>query len=118
MPPVTYHCGHTGHLSFFPSPQRLETLQRGMCPACWLRTQPTVFTIYADSISVSRGYPLRDQLRAGGYYFHRPIWTKKFSSKGHRDEEIAWIVANGFDITYADQAEKPAEQGEIRSESI
>ena len=99
MASVTFQCGHTGFAS--GTAQRLATIQTGVCSACWLKRQPVVFVMSADSVSVSRGYPVRAELQARGYWFRRPNWKKRFVTGAERAQEIAWIEASGFTLENA-----------------
>ena len=101
MASVTYQCGHSGFAS--GSPQRLATIETRLCSACWLKRQPVVFLVSADSVSVSRGYPVRAELQARGYWFRRPNWKKRFATGPERAQEIEWIEASGFSLEYAQQ---------------
>jgi hypothetical protein len=98
MASVTFQCGHIGFAS--GSPQRLARIQTGLCNACWLKQQPVVFVISADSVYVTRGYPIRAELQARDYWFQRPNWKRRFATGAERAQEIAWIEASGFTLEY------------------
>ena len=98
MASVTFQCGHNGFAS--GSAQRIATIQTGLCSACWLKRQPVVFVVSADSVLVTRGYPVRAELQARGYWFRRPNWKRRFATGAERAQEIAWIEASGFTLEY------------------
>ena len=100
MASVTFQCGHIGFAS--GSAPRLATIETGLCSACWLKRQPVVFVLSADSVSVSRGYPVRAELQARGYWFKRPNWKKRFATGCERAREVEWIEASGFTLEYTE----------------
>ena len=54
----------------------------------------------AHSVSVTRGYPIRAELQARGYWFRRPNWKRRFATAEERAQEIAWIEASGLTLGY------------------
>jgi hypothetical protein len=104
MPPVTFQCGRSQSVS--GSPQRIARVQSGLCTACWLKQQPVVFVMSAHSVSVTRGYPIRAELQARGYWFRRPNWRKRFATATEQVQEIAWIDGSGFTLEYGKPSQK------------
>ena len=101
--PVVHQCGHSRMVSLFEGKSvetRIADLQGTDCPTCWLAKQPPTFCLRTAqsgrlAIDISRGYPIREHLRARGYRFQRPMWRIWFSREAERQEEILWLRANG-----------------------
>jgi hypothetical protein len=69
------------------------------CPTCWLKKQPPTFHLRTSplglAIDVSRGYPLRETLKARGYWFQRPMWRIWFKHESDRQGEVLWLRSQG-----------------------
>jgi hypothetical protein len=104
---VTYACGHSETVALYAgnaAGQWLTQLESNDCSACWLKKQPPVFSLRMSAakgpaIDVSRGYPIREELKQRGYYFKRPSWMKWFRNEAEREQELAWARSCGYQIS-------------------
>jgi len=100
---VKHKCGHSRMVPMFDGNSVdtwMANLEATDCPACWLAKQPPFFLLRTAqsgqlAIDISRGYPLRENLRARGYRFQRPLWRIWFSREADRQGEVLWLRANG-----------------------
>lgn len=117
---ITHSCGHVGVLTVRGVQESrdkwIAECASSVCKACWLKAQPVVFTISGTTITVTRGYPIRDDLRAMGYWFQRPVWRKRLPAPDVLHQEIAWMEANEHTVQYVcaeprnPSAEEPIQQ--------
>ena len=102
---VTHQCGHERTVSVFEGKsleQWVSKLEATDCPSCWLKKQPVVFSsrisTRGPAIDVFGGFPIREELKARGYSFRRPCWTKWFETELERDQELDWVRESGYEI--------------------
>jgi hypothetical protein len=105
MEKVTFRCGHTDEVRYLSTTgeqaqaRRIARLEAGLCRACWLKEQLPLFWLRPDGgLVVSRGYSIRDELKARGYRWQRPTWRKRFGTEAERQLELAWVRESGFNV--------------------
>jgi len=102
---VPYRCGHTGTriIKGDESAQKkwLDTLAAQDCPMCWLKAQPVEFSGDRNNrVTVHRGYPIKEELKARGYRWQRPLWSIKFRSSEGVASELVWAANQGYRVQW------------------
>jgi hypothetical protein len=107
---VTHKCGHSRIVGRFEGEENqwIANLEATDCPKCWLAKQPSTFHLRTSpvglAIDVSRGFPLRDNLRLRGYRFARPHWRIWFKRESDRAAEVRWLLSQGAHESRAEEA--------------
>lgn len=68
---------------------------------CWLKAQPVEFFEDRNNrVTVHRGYPIKEELKARGYRWQRPLWSIKSESPEGVASELAWATSQGHEVLH------------------